>query len=89
MNRKTALTIAVALALGYWLASSPSSPIPAPARPTDRPVLRWVAKAARSALWFALLAEQPPAEPQPDHQVARSARIGDDGYPIVDHARGW
>jgi hypothetical protein len=89
MNRKTLTTFAAALVVGYWLASSPSSPIPVPSRPTDRPVLRWIARAAKSFLWIALVAEQPPTEQQPDHHVARSARIGDDGYPIVDHARGW
>jgi hypothetical protein len=87
MDRKTLVVLVVALAAGYWLAASPSSPVPAP-RPNDRPVVRFLARVAKNFLWVALLAEEPPKEPQPDH-MARSARIGDDGYPIVDHARGW
>jgi hypothetical protein len=89
MNRRNVFAIVVALALGYWLASSPSSPIPAPAPTPSRPVVRWIAKVAKNFLWIALVAEKPPVEPQPDHQVARAARIGDDGYPIVDNAKGW
>jgi hypothetical protein len=88
MDRRLVTAVVVALALGYWLASSPSSPIPSP-RPNDRPVVRWFAKIARSFLWVALLAEKPPAEPQPDHHVSRAAAIGDDGYPIIHNGRGW
>lgn len=84
LDRKTAAAVVVALALGYCLAYQPS---PSP-RPDDRPVLRWIARAAKSLLWIALVAEQPPKDPQPDHRVAQN-RIGDDGYPVVDHARGW
>lgn len=89
MNRQTVFAIVAALALGYWLASSPSSPCPAPAPQPARPVVRLLARIAKNFLWVALLAETPPVKPQPDHQVARAARIGDDGYPIVDNARGW
>lgn len=85
MDRKTAVWLCVALAVGYWLASGQPAQAPQPARP----VARFVAKVAKNLLWIALLAEQPPAEPQPNHHVARAARIGDDGYPIVDNARGW
>lgn len=88
MDRRLIAAVVVALVVGYWLASSPSSPIPAP-RPNDRPVVRWIAKVARSFLWVALLAEKPPAEPQPDHHVSRAAAIGDDGYPIIHNGRGW
>lgn len=88
MDRRLVTAVVVALALGYWLASSPSSPIPSP-RPNDRPVVRLFAKIARSFLWVALLAEKPPAEPQPDHHVSRAAAIGDDGYPIIHNGRGW
>jgi hypothetical protein len=88
MDRRLVTAVVVALAVGYWLASSPASPIPAP-RPNDRPVVRWIAKIARSFLWVALLAETPPEEPQPDHHVARAAAIGDDGYPIIHNGRGW
>lgn len=88
MDRKTILILVVALAAGYWLASSPSSPVPAP-RPNDRPVVRWFAGIAKRLLWVALIAEQPPEDPQPDHHVARVASVGDDGYPIIHNGRGW
>lgn len=88
MDRRLVTAVVVALAVGYWLASSPASPIPAP-RPHDRPVVRWFARAAKNLLWFALLAERPPEDPRPDHQVSRAASIGNDGYPIVHNGRGW
>jgi hypothetical protein len=84
MDRRLVIAVVVALAFGYWLAS----PTPAP-RPNDRPVVRWIAKVARSFLWIALLAEKPPADQQPDHHVARAASIGEDGYPIIHNGRGW
>jgi hypothetical protein len=84
MDRKTIMFVVVALALGYWVASS-SSAAPRP----DRPVVRWIARAAKNLLWVALLAEPPPEGPQPDHHYARAERIGDDGYPLIDNARGW
>jgi hypothetical protein len=85
MDRRLLTAVVVALVVGYWLASSHDiTP-----KPADRPVVRWIARAARSLLWVALLAEKPPEEPQPDHHVARAAAIGDDGYPIIHNGRGW
>lgn len=89
MDRRNWTVIVVAMVVGYWLASSPSSPIPSPSPEPSRPVARWFARAAKNVLWFALLAERPPEEPQPDHHVARSERVGDDGYPIIHNGRGW
>ena len=88
MDRRLVTAVVVALAVGYWLASSSASPIPSPG-PNNRPVMRWIASAARSLLWFTLLAESPPEDPQPDHHVARVAAIGDDGYQIIHNGRGW
>lgn len=82
IDRKTLMVVVVALAVGYGLSSWSSSSTP------DRPVLRFIAKAAKTFLWVALAAEEPPAEPQPDHKLAHSA-IGEDGYPLIDNARGW
>lgn len=84
-NRQLALICFVCLAAGWWLARSPSSPVnpnPVP----DRPVLRFIARAAKSFLWIALVAEKPPAEPQ---YVHAHARIGADGEPMLDHSQGW
>ena len=90
IDRKTLAVVAVCLALGWWLGSSPSSPVN-PHPPTDRPVLRALARvgrtAARYGLWFALAADPPPAqEPRPRQQLVRA---GADGVPPVDHAEGW
>jgi hypothetical protein len=85
IDRNCAFIIIAAFAIGFY-ASSCSSSQPTPA--TERPVLRWIARAAKSLLWVALVAEKPPAE-QPDHRLYQSPEIGADGYQIVDHSRGW
>jgi hypothetical protein len=83
IDRKLLLAAVAAFALGYYAAqSSPPTP-PAP----DRPVLRWLAKAAKNLLWVALVAERPP-EPTPA-DVAKTRLVGEDGYPLVDNAGGW
>lgn len=82
IDRKTLLVVVVALAVGYGFASWSDGGKP------DRPVLRFLAKAAKTFLWVAMAAEPPPSEPQPDHRLAHSA-IGEDGYPKIDNARGW
>jgi hypothetical protein len=80
--RQLAIVCLLCMAAGYWLSWSPSSPInPTPAN--DRPVLRWIAKAAKNFLWIALIAEPPPKE-----QLVQQ-RIGDDGYPVLDHGRSF
>lgn len=82
-----ALVLAAAVA-GWWL-SLPRGSMPIPFTPpaNDRPFLRMIAKAAKSFLWIALLAEGPPDEPDACH-VAR-AHVGEDGYQTLDHGRGW
>lgn len=84
MDRKTVLVIAAAFAIGYWYSGSTARPSPwAPEQ--DRPVLRWIAKAAKSMLWIAVFAEGPPAE----NRLVHSPPVGDDGFPMVDHGQGW
>jgi hypothetical protein len=70
------------MAAGWWLASSDSSPVnPAP----QRPVVRLIARLAKTFLWVAVFAEPAPAaEVQLVH-----ARVGADGQPLLDHGRGW
>lgn len=82
-NKQLAIVCLVCMSAGWWLSSSPSSPVnPTPAN--DRPVLRWIAKAAKNLLWIALIAEQPPKESRlVQHQ------IGEDGHPVIDHARSF
>lgn len=82
-NRKLLATIAVAFALGYWWASSSCRPW-SPHK--DRPVLTWITGAAKRLLWIAIVADPPPAEVEPREA---EARVGDDGFRVVQHRRGW
>ena len=77
-QRNIAIILVLALALGWWAGSMQS----APSKP-DRPFITWVAKAAKSLLWIALVAEEPPQE-----QTLKTS-VGEDGYARIDHGRGW
>jgi len=81
-KRSLVLALVACLAVGWWLSSSPG-----PAGPPDRPVLRWVMKAAKNLLWIAIVAEGPPAE-EPDPQLVRT-RVGADGFRQLEHRGGW
>jgi hypothetical protein len=83
IDRQTLLVLAAAFAIGYWLAGQPDNHTP---RPSDRPVLTWIARAAKSMLWIAVFAEPPPAAAADTRTVQHA--IGADGYPVVDHSRG-
>lgn len=95
IDRKTLTVVAVCLALGWWLGSSPSSPVnphPAPNRPVLHAFARLTRTVARYGLWFALAADPPPAaKAKPDDQDPRQqlVRAGADGAPPVDHGEGW
>ena len=80
-HRMVAMVV-IAVAVG-WYAGSGASRDPKPLE--DRPVLRWIARAAKSLLWVAVFVEEPPAE---QHAEIRS-HIGSDGNVAVDHGRGW
>jgi hypothetical protein len=88
LDRKTLAAAAVAFAVGYWWACSPDLPKPYEPQP-DRPVLRFLAKAAKTLLWVAAFAEKAPPESQQDRHYVVQARVGEDGYPMVDHGKGW
>ena len=58
LDRKLIAIIVVTLAAGWWLGSSPSSPInPTPQRPVLQAVGRLARIAARLGLWMAMAAE--------------------------------
>lgn len=84
INRSTLLAMVVAFAAGWWFSGSSDAP-PAP----DRPVMRWLAKAAKNFLWLALLAEPPPENVGDERRLVQSPAIGDDGYPLLDNARSF
>jgi hypothetical protein len=98
MRRPRVVSIAahaLCFCLGWWLASSPNSPV-RPSPVNDRPVLRAVARltrtAARLGLWLAISADPPPAakdKARERNQLVQAEAVGDDGFPRVDHADGW
>jgi hypothetical protein len=88
LDRKLIAIIVVTLAAGWWLGSSPSSPInPTPQRPVLQAVGRLARIAARLGLWAALAAESPP---QADgRQLVNAPAVDADGHRIVNHGEGW
>jgi len=88
IDRRTIATVLVALAVGWWLGSSPSSPInPTPQRPVLQAVGRLARIAARLGLWAALAAEAPP---QADgRQLVHAPAVDAEGHRVVDHGEGW
>ena len=88
IDRRLIAIVLVCLAAGWWLGSSPASPInPQPQRPVLNALARLTRTAARLGLWMAFAAEAPPQqEPQ---QIVRSPAVDADGHRIVNHGEGW
>ena len=88
LDRKLVAIVVVTLAIGWWLGSSPSSPInPTPQRPVLAAVGRLARIAARLGLWMAMAAE--PAPQLERQQIVRSPSVDADGNRVVDHGEGW
>ena len=88
MDKRLVYAFVAGLAFAWWL-NSGAAPMPSPFNPTpepSRPVLRMVAKLAKNALWFMLLAE--PAPEQPERQIVQHV-VGEDGFQVIDHARAF
>lgn len=88
IDKRLVYAFIAGLAFSWWM-NSGAAPAPTPFNPMpehDRPVLRFIAKAAKTALWFMLIAE--PAPEQPDGRMVQTI-VGDDGYPLIDHARAF
>ena len=84
ITKRQAVYILVALAAIYvWNGGR----LPGPTPPQDRPILRAIAKIAKTFLWVAVFAEGPPPESAPQQMVR--AHIGEDGHPTLEHGRGW
>ena len=90
-DRKVVLALVIGFAacwfVGNGCALQPKEPL------ANRPVLRWIAKAAKSLLWVAAFVEPAPAE-EPEATVQamhhhEPEELGADGFPMVKHARGW
>ena len=88
IDRKLVAIVLVALAAGWWLGSSPSSPInPTPQRPVLQKLSRVAMFAARLGLRLALFAE--PAPPSEQQQIVRSPAVDAEGHRVLNHAEGW
>jgi len=88
LDRKLIAVIVVTLAVGWWLGSSPSSPInPTPQRPVLQAVGRLARIAARLGLWMAMAAEPAPSAER--QQIVRSPAVDAAGNRVVDHGEGW
>ena len=88
LDRRLVAVIVVTLAAGWWLGSSPSSPInPTPQRPVLQAVGRLARIAARLGLWMAMAAE--PAPPVETQQIVRSPAVDAAGNRVVNHGEGW
>ena len=78
LDRNTLLVLVVVFAAGWWTSSRPDT-MPSP---SDRPVLRWIARAAKNLLWVAVFVE--PAPPEPTSRVVRS-RVDAQGIRLLDN----
>jgi hypothetical protein len=78
-NRKILAAVLIAFALGWWAAPRVWTPH------KDRPGMTWLARTAKRLLWIAIVADPPPAEAEPRAQ----ALVGEDGFRVVEHRRGW
>ena len=88
IDRKLVAIVLVCLAAGWWLGSSPSSPInPTPQRPVLQAVGRLARIAARLGLWMAMAAE--PAPPVETQQIVRSPAVDAEGHRVLNHGEGW
>ena len=88
VDRKLVAIVLVALAVGWWLGSSPSSPInPTPQRPVLQAVGRLARIAARLGLWMAMAAEPPPQAHS--RQLVHAPAVDADGHRVVNHGEGW
>ena len=90
IDRKFLAVVLVALAAGWWLGSSPASPIsPTPQRPGLQAVGRLARIAARLGLWMAMAAEPAPQSSQNPQQLVRGPAVDAEGHRIVNHGEGW
>lgn len=92
IERNVVLALVVGFAVCWFVGNGCSFEKPQPL--ANRPVLRWIAKAAKSLLWVAVFVEPAPdAKPEAAHLMHHEAEehveVGADGFPLVKHSRGW
>lgn len=87
-DRSTVFACVLAIMFWSWATGTGGndhSPGPGPRPLDDRPVLKWVARVARTLLWVSLVTEPPPS----DRVYTASVMVDADGVPMLDHGRGW
>ena len=90
LDRKLVAIVLVALAVGWWLGSSPASPInPTPQRPVLNALAKLTRTAARLGLWMAFAAETAPQSLQNPQQLVRGPAVDSEGHRVINHAEGW
>lgn len=77
-KRMIAAACLMAFAAGWFVSGAVETP-------KGRPFLTALAKLAKTALWVAAFAEQPPADPDP----LPSVMVDEQGIARINHARGW
>lgn len=83
-QKQMVLVIVAALAVGFFASNMNHKPL----NPAERrPVLAAIFRAAKTLLWLAAFAEQPPAE---HYKSAKHFHhVDDNGVVMVDHGQGW
>ena len=95
-RRPSLWPLACALLAGVLLASwmqpsrpSPWVPGPIPNPHVERPVIAAIVRFAKAAGWMLVFAEPAPPLTPTVVESEPEQRLGDDGYPVVRHSRGW
>ncbi len=74
IDKKLMIACVAAFAIGFFVSGKTPEP------EQERPVLTWIAKAAKTFLWVALFAEEPKT------YAASHVHTGDD---VLNHGEGW
>lgn len=85
-HKKIAAGAVILIAVTWWLATAPESPVrPKP----ERPVLKFLAKVAKVAARWGLtaLVFMEPSPPDVDETQIKHAAAGEDGYAILRNER--
>jgi hypothetical protein len=99
--RSPVIAFLLAVALGWWLGSSPASPVrpePIPSRPVLRGLAKLGALAARWGLFVALAGEESPVaqsvlnpqrEPEGRQGIVQAPAVDSEGHRVLNHREGW
>lgn len=88
IDRNTLLVLAVGMAVGWYVFSAPAKPGPV-VPDNGRPVLSFLAKVARTALWVMIFADGPPPAEHDARMAHDHDQVGRDGFATINHGRGW